>query len=165
MKIDITDAVRNEGDVFTKIYNGEMNSIEYSGENYVFPDGVRVNANYQFDGEGIVVTGSFGGEIRALCARCLKEVLYTVSFEFTEYYKKQQEDGYTYEGEIIDLGRMLEDNAVLSLPVKVLCRQECKGLCSVCGQNLNEDECSCKTKIDKKNPFYGLSKLYDDEEV
>ena len=145
MKIDIAQAVRNEGEVYSKTYDGAMDSIKFLGGNYVFPNGIRINANYQSDGEGIVATGSFCGEVNISCARCLKEVLYTVDFEFAEYYKEQQEDGvYTYTGNVIDLTTMLKDNVVINLPVKVLCKQECKGLCSACGQDLNVGECGCK---------------------
>ncbi len=166
MKINIEEAVKNEGDVFTKSFNGELPAIDFLGEDYVFPEGINVKANYQFDGEGIAVSGSFSGKAKTVCARCLKEVLFPVNFEFTEYYKKKQEDGiYTYEGEIIDLVRMLEDNVIINLPVKVLCDEDCKGLCSSCGKNLNEGECGCKNEADESNPFYKLSKLYDNEEV
>lgn len=166
MKINIVEALKNEDDVFTQSYNGTFARIDFLGEEHVFPREASVDANYQFDGEGVAVWGSFSADMRTPCARCLKEVLYTVEFDFTEYYKKQPEEGmYAYEGEIIDLTRMLEDNVVLNLPVKILCKESCKGLCNSCGKNLNEGECGCKKEIDETNPFYSLSKLYDDEEV
>lgn len=166
MKIDIADAIQNEGEVYTVTYDGTLESIKFSGESFCFADGIHVDANYHFDGEGVMVIGNFSTDVQVTCARCLKAFLYPVDVQFAEYYKKQPEDGmYTYDGDIIDLARMLQDNVVLNLPVRFLCKDDCKGLCSVCGKDLNEGECGCDKEIDKSNPFYGLSKLYSDEEV
>jgi uncharacterized protein len=60
---------------------------------------------------------------------------------------------------------MFGDNVVMNLPGKFLCSEDCKGLCGLCGHDLNQGACSCGEQIDESNPFYSLSKLYDDEEV
>lgn len=166
MKIDIAEAVRNEGEIYSAEYTGPFGSIDFLGERYVFSNPVRVNVDYFFNGEGIVVTGNLTAETEVACSRCLKKFLYTVDVKFAEYYKKQPEDGvYLYTGEQIELDQMLQDNIVINLPTKQLCKEDCKGLCSKCGCDLNEGNCSCEDDIDETNPFYGLSKLYDDEEV
>ena len=166
MKIDIADAVRNEGEVYEQSYNGPFDSVEFVGQSYDFDGGVQVDATYFYDGEGISVAGSFQADVSVACSRCLKPFLYTVAFGFSEYYKEQSEDGvYEYKGDVVDLDQMLQDNVIMTLPGKFLCRQDCKGLCSHCGQDLNESECGCGSKVDEDNPFYSLSKLYDDEEV
>ena len=165
MKIDIADAVRNTGEEFTSEYQGAMPGIDFLGERYDFPDGVHVTAGWRYDGEGIIVTGSFKAETPVTCARCLAGFKYTIGVKFAEYYKKQPEEGtYAYEGEIIDLTTMLEDNVVVNLPTKLLCREDCKGLCSRCGADLNLGRCNCGTEADEASPFSGLSKLYDEDE-
>ncbi|MDD5017875.1 MAG: DUF177 domain-containing protein, partial [Eubacteriales bacterium] len=134
MKIDIADAVKNEGEMYTATYDGTLDRIEFLGESYVFTGGVHVDAAYCFDGEGIVVTGRFSADVPVACSRCLKPFLYPVGFEFNEYYKEQPQDGmYSYSGESIDLDQMLSDNVVMTLTLKFLCNEDCKGLCSVCG--------------------------------
>src|SRR3990172_8238519 len=64
-----------------------------------------------------------------------------------EYLPKEKDediDFETYKGDEIDLGGYLRELIAMSLPIKVLCVQECKGLCPNCGVNLNLEECSCK---------------------
>ena len=166
MRVNIADALQSEGEAFEARYTGPMTPVEYGDESFSFPDGVQVEAEYRFDGEGVLVTGSITGATNAECARCLKPLTHPVSLRFAEYYSRQPEEGmYAFEGEEIDLAQMLGDNIVLSLPMRFLCRQDCKGLCPTCGKDLNEDACGCKPSVDESNPFYGLSKLYSDEEV
>ena len=160
MKIDIADAVRNTGEEFTSEYHGAMSGIEFLGEQYDFPDGVHVTAGWRYDGEGIIVMGSFKAETPVNCARCLAGFKYTIGFSFAEYYKKQPEEGmYAYKDEIIDLCAMLEDNVVVNLPTKLLCREDCKGLCSQCGADLNLGCCSCDSEMESASPFAELDWL------
>lgn len=166
MNIDLREALLNEGDLYSSEYHGTFAGIDFLGERYDFPQGIDVAADYRYDGEGVIVTGRFNAKATVNCARCLKPFLYTIGFHFAEYYKKQPEEGeYEFAGETIELDRMLEDNVVVNLPTRFLCREDCKGLCSHCGKDLNEGECGCRPEMDPDNPFAGLSKLYDDEEV
>jgi uncharacterized protein len=50
-----------------------------------------------------------------------------------------------YEGEEIDLGQMMREQFYLALPMKPLCRPDCKGLCALCGKNRNRETCSCES--------------------
>ncbi len=160
MKIDIADAVRNTGEEFTAEYDGAFPGIEFLGERYDFPDGVHVTADWRHDGEGIIVTGRFEAETPVTCARCLADFTYMIGFRFAEYYKKQPEEGmYAYQDEMIDLTPMLEDNVVVNLPTKLLCREDCKGLCSQCGADLNKGTCSCAPEMESSNPFAELNGL------
>jgi uncharacterized protein len=166
MDISITEALKSEGELYSTEFHGAFTEIDFLGERYEFPQGVDVTADYRYDGEGVIVTGRFDAQATVNCARCLKPFLYTIGFGFAEYYKKQPEEGeYEFHGESIELDRMLEDNVVVNLPTRFLCREDCKGLCSHCGKDLNEGDCDCLPEADKANPFASLSKLYDDEEV
>ena len=166
MRINIADALLGEGEAFTASYTGPMAPVEYGDESFLFQDGVQVEVEYRFVGEGVTVTGSFTGATSVACARCLQSLTYPISLRFAEYYSRQPEEGmYPLAGEEIELEQMLGDNIVLNLPMRFLCRQDCKGLCPTCGKDLNEGACGCKPDVDELNPFYGLSKLYSDEEV
>jgi len=166
VKIDIADAVAHEGEVFSAACDGALADIEHMGERYRFDGDVHVSADYWFGDEEVTVNGHLSATLSANCSRCLKQILYPVEIDFTEHYKETGEDGeYTFEGEQIVLDRMLCDNVVMNLPGKFLCSEDCKGLCSKCGHDLNSGPCGCSEQIDESNPFYSLSKLYDDEEV
>ncbi len=166
MKIDINDVLVSEGEVFSSEYTGSFPGAEFLGQRYEFGSGVHVKADYFLEKQDIVVTGSFEGDTTVSCSKCLKEFEYTVSFKFTEYYKKSPEEtDYAYVGYGIDLTQMLQDNLILSLPSRHVCEQTCKGLCSTCGCDMNKQQCECKQLMNETNPFYGLSELIDDEEV
>lgn len=166
MKIDIRDIIVTDGEMFLTEFSESFAGVSFQGQSYDFPDGAYVKTDYFVEDKDIVVTGSFKADTKVVCTRCLEEFLYTVSFKFTEYYKEKPKDGeYTFAGDEVDLSQMLQDNLIMSLPVRHVCDEDCKGLCSVCGCDLNIHRCDCKPEVEKTNPFYGLSELIDDEEV
>ena len=57
----------------------------------------------------------------------------------------------TYQGDEIDLSNYIMEQVAISLPVKVVCSEDCKGLCSNCGNNLNFEMCACdKERVDPR---------------
>jgi uncharacterized protein len=94
------------------------------------------------------------------CSRCLEPFSLLVDAEFDLRYhphventgsaeaeREIEEDDLTtafYENEEIDLGHLMHEQFYLSLPMKPLCREDCRGLCAVCGTNLNRETCDCK---------------------
>ncbi len=82
-----------------------------------------------------------------VCDRCLKkfEQEYEYDFEHTIVQKSQKEDDdrIVCEDMILDLNELAISDLLLQLPSKILCKEDCKGLCFNCGQNLNEASCEC----------------------
>jgi len=92
------------------------------------------------------------------CSGCLEPFTAPVDQEFDLRYtphaentgegeREIEEDDLTtafYDGDEIDLGHLMHERFVLSLPMKPLCGDGCKGLCSICGANLNAMTCDCK---------------------
>jgi len=62
-------------------------------------------------------------------------------------YEAETADGEIFDGRQIDLGAIAREQIVLALPMDLLCKDECKGLCTVCGQDLNVKECGCQRKV------------------
>lgn len=113
----------------------------------------------------IIIQGEINGEFNTVCARCLEKFIFPVNTKFTLIYKKKDiannndkiEDGiYIYDKNEIDLFDYLRETLLLELPVKPLCNQNCKGLCPVCGKNLNKENCNCEKKF-KNRPFDNLN--------
>ena len=81
------------------------------------------------------------------CDRCLTafEREYDEEFEHTLVLKSYTDDDelIVCEDAKLDLDTLIIDDILLSLPTKILCREDCKGLCLTCGKNLNEGECGC----------------------
>jgi len=67
-------------------------------------------------------------------------------------------DEETYRGKVIDLDPLVREQVALALPAYPVCREDCKGLCPVCGQNLNEKDCGCERHVPDPR-WAGLEKL------
>jgi len=65
----------------------------------------------------------------------------------TASFAPESSDEELYEGRQIDLAAIAREQILLSLPLDVTCREDCKGLCSACGQDLNVKECGCERKV------------------
>lgn len=107
--------------------------------------------------QDIRLRGSLKTSLEMLCARCLEPVPQEVTREFELLYRPlgadagrdelsvtdaEAEIGY-YQGQGILLEDVLREQVLLALPLKVTCREDCKGLCPHCGKNLNQEQCSC----------------------
>jgi len=102
------------------------------------------------------------------CDRCVRDVEEDIGFFLDEAYiasGNAQEGDESYSGSVIDLLSAVKKSILSSLPMKVLCSEDCKGLCPQCGKDLNTGECGCKTEhIDPR--FESLRSLFKvDEEV
>lgn len=103
----------------------------------------------------ISVRGKIGFLAIARCSRCLSDVRFDANLEVklilspSDTEKKEEAGGEidyeTYRGRKIDLNGYMREQVNLSLPYKVVCAEDCRGLCSGCGRNLNEQQCSCET--------------------
>jgi uncharacterized protein len=105
----------------------------------------------------IRLRGRLSAEVELDCARCLEPVAQEIVREFELLYRPQGADagrdelsvtdaeaeiGY-YQGDGLLLEDVLREQVLLALPVKITCRDDCKGLCPQCGKNLNQEQCSC----------------------
>jgi uncharacterized protein len=114
--------------------------------------------------QGLIVQGNFTGTVTLECVRCLSEYQQALQWEFTELYafnrKSVTESGLIVpEDAHIDLQPLVREFALLEFPLKPLCKPECKGLCTVCGENLNERDCGHRP--DEDSPFAALKQLLD----
>jgi uncharacterized protein len=97
--------------------------------------------------EGVLATGTVTGELRGECGRCLNEFTDALDVEFVELfaYPNSATDETTdadeverLEGDHLDLEPVVRDVVVLSLPLTPLCRPDCAGLCSECGEPIDD---------------------------
>jgi len=108
--------------------------------------------------DDIRVAGKLSTGLEILCARCLDPVQVPVNRDFDLLYRPAGSDigedkevelqdrdaaiSY-YEGEGLELAEIVREQLLLAVPIKTVCREECKGLCPHCGKNLNTGECEC----------------------
>ena len=113
--------------------------------------------------QGLVVQGKFEADTKLECVRCLREFTYPLDWEFTELYaftkKGVSESGLLLpEDAHIDLAPLLREYALLEIPINPLHDPDCKGLCPICGQDLNIRDCGHRPDEDN-SPFSELKKL------
>lgn len=104
--------------------------------------------------------GSFTTSVESPCARCLEPVVNAIQRDFDLLYRPQGSDAGKeelsvtaaeaeisyYQGDGLELSDVLCEQILLALPLKIVCREDCKGLCPECGRNWNEGPCDCKVR-------------------
>ncbi len=96
--------------------------------------------------EGLLLQVEGTADVEANCVRCLKDYFQPVELAFEELYQfpsrhREETDLILPNDGYIDLGSLYREYLILAIPIKSLCKTECKGLCVVCGINLNEETC------------------------
>lgn len=93
--------------------------------------------------EGVLVTGTVHARLVGECSRCLGRVVEEGDFDLQELYyypgREAEDDALFISDDVIDLDKPLRDAIVLDLPFAPLCDEDCRGLCSRCGADLNQD--------------------------
>lgn len=108
----------------------------------------------------ISVIGHLSTTMEVACDRCLEPTAFPMDADFTLLYQpvaSEPEDGEIsleadsevgfYEGDGIELSDVLREEILLLLPMQRVCREDCKGICPVCGQNRNQVECHCHLQV------------------
>lgn len=99
----------------------------------------------------IVTVRVFGAvDYRTVCDRCLCDLKQTLTFDYTKDVKVTKDEDFDgirlAADESFDCEQEVVTEVLISFPAKHLCHEDCKGLCPVCGCNLNEQKCSCVQK-------------------
>ncbi len=113
--------------------------------------------------QGLLVQGDFSGDTELQCARCLTNFDHELHWDLTELYafddRSVTDSGLLLpEDAHIDLAPLVREYALLEIPINPICRPDCKGLCPVCGENLNERDCGHRPQ-QADSPFAVLKKL------
>ena len=134
---------------------------------------IKAEVHLQRWGVSVKVTGRVETELSLTCDRCLEGFSFPVAEEinvllepfasvshFKEEVRLSREDFDVifFDGETVEVDEIVREQILLSVPMRQLCREDCKGLCPVCGQNLNLKRRGCKPRV-KDSPFAILKKL------
>lgn len=115
-------------------------------------------------GDGFFVEGDMHVEGELLCTRCLIPVTWTKQDQFSVELRFPEEGGddevelaggdldvIFLEGNTVNLENLAAEQVTLNLPMRLLCREDCAGLCQQCGANLNQEgACQCKPEVDPR---------------
>ena len=151
---------------------------ELGDHEFALPEGIDYDLVLTNAGEGILATGLVRAHVVGTCDRCLEPAEFDVAAEVDGYYLFEEpehlaedEDEADYElvsaDRTIDLAGALLSALVMETPFVVLCREDCAGLCPVCGANLNEGDCGHTAQLEAErererleaSPFSALAGL------
>jgi uncharacterized protein len=157
--IDLKDLAQDKASFHGSLPPGEL---DYGVENVRQVEPLAWNATAERAGEEIRIVGSLTTTLELGCSRCLEPALCPISKEFDLFFRQHdkhmfdedddvdeieltEEDTRTafFTGTQLALGDVLREQVLLALPMKALCRVDCKGLCPTCGTNLNVNQCNC----------------------
>jgi uncharacterized protein len=134
--------------------------VDFEGQHFELPDGLMAEAAARWLEESLLsVRLSLGASLEGKCARCLAEASLAISDDLMYLYclrglelgkdtGLQSDDGYMpvevdYWGRTLNLSAQVWESLLMLLPLKLLCRENCAGLCPYCGADLNDGPCSC----------------------
>ena len=161
MVISLSELMNVPDGVLQESVPVELDSFAYQGEAYPFLKKENVELTVQNLGERKIRIELVGAVVLAVpCDRCLKEVSVPIDismsaeFDFSgsneESVLDLNETNYI-DGYELDVDKLVYEEILLGFPMKVLCKEDCKGICKVCGADLNEGECDCdRTELDPR---------------
>ena len=152
MLTDVSSILKIQGAKLELDSEVGLSGAEFLGERYSFTKPLRLTGEIYNNGQSLTLAAHAAGRIATQCARCLKPIEADVDFDIHELLARA-EDGADEDGDIIlfdghevDLDDIVTDNFLMNISGKYLCRDDCKGLCPVCGHDLNEGDCGCDSE-------------------
>lgn len=154
MRVPVTDLVGHPGE--TRPFAAEVERDAFGQDPWgpaddAIEDPIRLDLHLDSVVEGILVRGSIGVDLVLPCARCLEPQGTDRTLEVAELFldpTKREDDadedpGYELVDDrtAIDLSTLVRDAVVIDLPTRILCREDCQGLCPVCGIDRNTGDC------------------------
>ncbi|NMB97372.1 MAG: DUF177 domain-containing protein [Clostridiaceae bacterium] len=149
MIINIENLLKGEGSSLDIDHKGNVEGLEGAVDSYVFKEPIIFTGTLQNNKGKLYLTGLISLEYNSSCFRCLDDIHGSTKIAveediFNDDKVTEKDDVFTYEGDYLNLDRILLDYIVLNMPMKQICKEECKGLCPICGINLNEATCNCE---------------------
>ena len=168
MKIDLSQIIKCEGGNISFADAIRIAPLKLMGETIAFSDEVKIVGNIVNEGEIFRMQADIKGTMEVRCARCAKPLSREFSVPMSETLVQERdntdslhdEDVVVFSGSELEIDTLVENSIFLNLPIKYLCKEDCKGLCPRCGADLNEGNCGCSQKeIDPRLAV--LSKLVE----
>jgi uncharacterized protein len=155
MHLDLTTLVDDRSSLVREIPDAAVGA---SAEDFSVDGALRLEADLvRKDAGEFQIAGRITGALHVPCSRCLEPFVWPLSTAFDLQYLPASAMGSDNEAELgddelgvefyrddtIDLGILAREQCYLALPMKPLCRPDCRGLCPQCGVNLNQATCDC----------------------
>lgn len=154
MIIDLSDVLSEQHKTIEQCVPIEMESFRLGRDTFRLAEKSELSLHIAYAGEGkLVICGK--GEITAVipCDRCLSDVEEKIFLDFRKKISTDPEEAESsdeldetnyIDGCDLDAEKLVCNELLIGWPTKILCSEDCKGICSVCGQNLNKGSCNCE---------------------
>lgn len=156
-KIELDKLISKESDFAFKY---EPDELDLSDDEVRLVGPLELNGKLRRSDSQLKLEGSLRAQTEVVCDRCLKAVIVKIDTEFaveyisSDFYDAAEtlelhEDDLAlsiYEGNKIDVDDLAREQLYLALPTRILCDDNCLGLCPVCSANKNDVKCSCETE-------------------
>ncbi len=169
MRIELENLEGSKGD-FAHVYQpDDLNPVD---ERISLSEPATVSGKVRLAGNEVFVNGHVETRARVECDRCLQPVEIPVDTDFALEYitgSEYESSGAAelteeemavavFDGEAIDVDEIVKEQIVLAVPTRMLCREDCKGICPECGTDRNTGDCGCATN-DTDPRWAALKKL------
>lgn len=166
MKIDLTELFNGSVDKKDIDYRLDLSNLTYSTYKPIKND-VVVKGSVFSKADVVYLDVDISFDFFGFCDRCAEDVKKSFDFKVKHIVVEKLEnendddDYIVVKNRELDLDELVSEEVSLSLPSKILCKEDCKGLCPKCGANLNVKKCDCKSDVDPR--MAALLQLLDEE--
>lgn len=168
MKLNVSEAIRNPGQEYSFSGDQIIDPVEIGGESITFDVAKLSGTFFTDDDGGVTVDGSISTVAHAHCANCLEPASAVVENTFRETFQRngdpEDEESFAYSGYQVDFDKLAMSYAVLALPIRFLCKEDCEGLGDTHPVDVDFDP--SQKELPGQHPFAALQQLLTkDEEV
>ncbi len=149
MKLHVADFKEGVPRKVSHKYDPQQLDLEFADLKYA--SHLRMEGVVERNPQTLIFRGHLATEVEHLCGRCLALVKASINKPFELYYETEGKDD-------IETTDDLRELLLLEHPISYICRDDCKGLCPVCGANWNETTCDCQSKS-QLNSFAALGRV------
>lgn len=167
MILDLSEIIKNYGGVKKIDCEVDLSEIDFMGEDFKFSAPLKVSGEIRNNTKSLELDATVSGSMQVHCARCAKPFNTNISYNLSEILVREDTeigedaDVVVFSGHEVDLSELVADGFFMNVSGRYLCREDCKGLCPVCGCDLNEQSCNCqKEYIDPR--WAGLADIMKD---
>lgn len=149
MIIDVSSILKEFGGSISVSGEIPFADTDFLGELYHFDKGVKISGSISNNGKSLAFKADCSGVMSTKCARCMKDIDVAINFEVDEFLAQddgtvsEDSDIILFDGYTVDIDDIVMNSFLMNISGKYLCKEDCKGLCSKCGADLNEGDCGC----------------------
>ena len=165
MLLSIVKAKATEGKEVEFNAEVNLNNSFVADNNYKFLTNAQIKGNMVYEANKLQLNATISFKLLAVCDKCCESFEKNISFPFNEVFVEStvshnEEDYVILNQTCVDLDKAVEDALLLNLPTKMLWKENCKGLCPICGKNKKMYDCRCEDIVKQnevlENPFNAL---------